>query len=109
MSRITQSNGRIFVRPERNVISSTAEVFRQELLQIVTDNNLELVIDLANVKTIDSVGLGVFIATFNTLKKKDKKLQVINASPKIHSLFKTMGLTRRFRVQGKDPGSGRKA
>jgi anti-anti-sigma factor len=98
MSVINKSNSEIVVQPEMNLLSSTAEAFREELLQIVNQNNCELVIDLLRVNDIDSVGLGVFIATFNTLAKKEKRLQVINASEKLHSLFRTMGLTRRIKV-----------
>jgi anti-anti-sigma factor len=105
MSIISKSNSQIIVQPEVSLVSSTAETFRQELLQIVNQNNCELVVDLSLVTDIDSVGLGVFIATFNTLAKKEKKLCVINASEKLHSLFRTMGLTRRFKVSGDNASS----
>ena len=98
MSRITRSNGLIIVQPEGNIMSAGAEAFRDELMRLVSQNDAELAIDLSRVKRIDSVGMGVFISIFNTLKKREKKLQVINASRKIHSLFQTMGLTRRFKV-----------
>jgi len=101
MSRIKASDGQIVVQPEVNVLASTAESFRTELLTLITQNNAEIVVDLSKVKRIDSVGLGVFIASYNTLKKKEKQLKVINASPKIRSLFQTMGLTRRFTVRGR--------
>jgi anti-anti-sigma factor len=101
MSSITASDGRIIVQPEVNVVASTAESFRQELLRLITQNSAEIVVDLSKVERIDSVGLGVFIASYNTLKKKERQLKVINASPKIRSLFQTMGLTRLFAVRGK--------
>jgi anti-sigma B factor antagonist len=101
MSKITKSNSQVVVQPEMNLESSTSDTFRETLLSAVNRNHSDLVIDLAKVDTIDSVGLGVFIATYNTLAKKEKKLKVINASRRIHSLFQTMGLTRRFKVDEK--------
>ena len=98
MSKSAKPNNQIVVQPEMNLESSTADTFRETLLKAVNRNHSDLVIDLSKVDAIDSVGLGVFIATHNTLAKKEKKLKVINASHKIHSLFQTMGLTRRFKV-----------
>ena len=59
-----------------------------------------MVIDLSGVELIDSVGLGVFIATHNGLRKTDGELKIINASPKLENLFKTMGLNRHFEITG---------
>ena len=102
MSSITKSTGHVVVQPKMNLEASTADAFREILLKAVKENHSDLVIDLSKIDTIDSVGLGVFIATYNTLAKEEKKLQVINASEKIHCLFRTMGLTRRFKVRGND-------
>ena len=101
MNRIAKFDGQKIVQPEMDLGSSTADAFREALLNVVNQNHSDLVIDLSKVENIDSVGLGVFIATYNTLAKKEKKLKVINASQRIRSLFKTMGLTRRFKVVGK--------
>ena len=101
MSKSAKPNNQIVVQPEMNLESSTADTFRETLLKAVSRNHSDLVIDLSKVDTIDSMGLGVFIATYNTLAKREKKLKVINASHRIRSLFQTMGLTRRFKVNGK--------
>jgi anti-anti-sigma factor len=102
MKNMTSPNSQIIVKPEVNVVASTAEDLRKELRKLIKKNHTELVIDLAKVNRIDSVGMGVFIATYNALMKKEKKLKVVNASPKIRALFQTMGLTRRFVVRGKN-------
>jgi anti-anti-sigma factor len=101
MRKITNSSSQVVVQPKMNLESSTADTFRESLLDAVNRNHSDLVIDLSEVDTIDSVGLGVFIATYNTLARKEKKLKVINASHKLHSLFQIMGLTRRFQVDEK--------
>ena len=103
MTKIRTSNGCIVVTPEVNVVASSAETVRKELLALINQDTNELVVDLSKVRRVDSMGIGVFIATYHALKKKEKKLVVVNASPKIKSLFQTMGLLRRFSVSGATP------
>ena len=61
--------------------------------------NKELVIDLAKVKTVDSVGLGLLIAAHNSLSGAGGKLTVTNASEDIYFLLKTMRLDQHFEVK----------
>ncbi len=105
MSETTKSGDKIIVKPGRNVVSSTAKAFREELLDLIHHDNREIEIDLSNVELVDSVGLGVFIATYNALKKMEGHLVVTGASQNIFNLFQTMGLSRHFKVLAKDPVS----
>ena len=57
-----------------------------------------MTVDINDVGMIDSVGLGVLIATHNSLQKNDGVLNVINASENIYKLFKVMRLDRHFKV-----------
>jgi anti-sigma B factor antagonist len=102
MGRVPDSDSQeAVVRPDMNIESTNADAFRDVLLKASDHNHSDLVVDLSRIDTIDSVGLGVFIAIYNTLTKKEKKLKVINASRRILSLFQIMGLTRRFKVEGR--------
>lgn len=98
MSRIRKTIDQVFVQPETDIVSTTADDFREELMDIFNQNHADIVVDLSRVSEVDSVGLGVFIAAYNTLAKREKKFKVINASSKIFSLFQIMGLARRFAV-----------
>jgi anti-anti-sigma regulatory factor len=49
---------------------------------------------------VDSVGIGVIIASHNTLNQADRKLKVINVTKDVYGLFTTMRLNRRFTVEG---------
>jgi anti-anti-sigma factor len=103
MSEVIRSNGRLTIRPDVDVVSSTADDFREEVLNLINQNNCEIVIDLEGVDEIDSFGIGVFIATYNALLKKEKKFLITNASHPIFALLHTMGLTRRFEVLPRNP------
>ena len=89
---------RIVIKPEQNIVSTIAKEFREKLLEKIVEKNCELEIDLTGVEMIDSVGIGVFIATHNALNKVEGKLNVTHASENIFKLFKTMGLNRHFSV-----------
>ncbi len=98
MSKITKSGSKTIVKPEQDIVSSTAKEFREELRILIENQTKDLVIDMAGVEMVDSVGLGVFIVTQNGLSKINGKLTVTNASHNIFNLFKTMGLNRQFEV-----------
>jgi anti-sigma B factor antagonist len=48
---------------------------------------------------VDSVGIGVIIATHNSLNKVGGKLKVTNITKDIYTLFTTMRLDRHFTVE----------
>ncbi len=98
MSKITKSGSKTIVKPEHDIVSSTAKEFREELRELIENEAKDLVIDMTGVEMVDSVGLGVFIVTQNGLSKINGKLTVTNVSHNIFNLFKTMGMNRQFEV-----------
>jgi len=98
MSRITLSENQAIVKPDQDIVSSTASDFRNELLDIIKTGPTELVIDLSDIKMIDSVGLGVLITTHNAMNKFGGKLIVTNVSNDIYNLLLTMRLDRHFEI-----------
>jgi anti-anti-sigma factor len=87
------------ITPGRDIVASMAEDFKGRLIDQVKTGLKELVIDLSGVEVIDSIGLGVVIATHNSLKNAGGKLKIINASEDIFRLFETMRLDQHFNVQ----------
>jgi anti-anti-sigma factor len=87
------------IKPGKDVVASMAEEFKQSLLDEIKNGIKELVIDLTGVEVVDSVGLGVMIATHNSLSKSGGKLKVVNASEDICRLFQTMRLDQHFEIQ----------
>ena len=98
MMDINKESDRTVVAPRKDIVAATAKAFREGLLALIDEGATTIVIDLTDVEMIDSVGLGVFIATHNTLSNADGKLTVINASPDVFKLFRTMGLFRHFDI-----------
>lgn len=87
------------VQPGADIVASMADDFKRNLLQVVEKGIPELIIDFTGVDIVDSVGLGVVIATHNSLSNRGGKLKIINVSDDIYQLFKTMRLDQHFHVQ----------
>ncbi len=99
MSEVLKEGENTVIRPGMSVVASMAEDFKQELQSVINESQGKLVIDLLGVDMVDSVGLGVIIATHNTLTRNGRNLKVINVSNDIYTLFSTMRLNRRFQVE----------
>ena len=87
------------VKPGKDIVASMAEDFKKRLMTVIKKGIDELIIDLSGVEIVDSIGLGLMIATHNSLNNQGGKLSVINASKDVIHLFKTMRLDQHFEVQ----------
>ncbi len=99
MSEVVREGENTLVKPGTSIVASMAENFKKEIVSILDQYSGDLIIDLAGVGMVDSVGLGVIIATHNTLTQKNRTLKVINVSNDIYGLFSTMRLNKRFHVE----------
>ncbi len=68
----------------------------------------EVIVDVAATTLIDSTGIGLLIATYNSLGAVQGSIQVINALPDIFGLLRSMRLVDRLRVTsaGKETTNG---
>ena len=99
MSEIVKQDNQTIIKPGVDIVASMAEDFKNELLSIINESSGELVIDLQGVEMVDSVGIGVIIASHNTLKQKERQLKIINVVKDVYGLFTTMRLNQRFTVE----------
>jgi anti-anti-sigma factor len=74
---------------------------RPQLQKALADGVSSVVFDLGKVDVVDSSGIGLLIATHNSLKTKGGRLRISNVSPEILNLFKAMRLDRHFTVEGR--------
>ncbi len=99
MSEIIKEENRIIIKPGKDIVASTADGFRSELLSLIKESPMEIVIDLSGVKMVDSVGIGVIIATHNSLNKNGGSLRVTNIAEDIYNLFTVMRLDHHFKME----------
>ncbi|MCP4754859.1 MAG: STAS domain-containing protein [Proteobacteria bacterium] len=86
------------VKPDRNIVASMADEFKMELKEVIGQGVSDLTIDLTSVGMIDSMGLGVLIATHNSLQKQDVRLKLTNASEDVRKLLNNMRLNQHFEI-----------
>jgi anti-anti-sigma factor len=101
MNVITRENNRAVVQPSGNTIAAAniAEL-RLQMRDIVADGVRDLVVDLAGVQMVDSSGIGLLIAAYNSLRKLGGQLALIHASDDLLALFRSMRMHHHFSVTG---------
>ena len=86
---------------------TSARELKPQLQQLIAEGVSDMEIDLSLVDLIDSSGIGLLIATRNSLAKNGGGLRVIGVSSEIQHLFKAMRLDRHFEVEGKTSAGSR--
>ena len=99
MSEITRTEKQATIKPGQDVVASMANDFKAELQSLVEATPEIIIIDLEGVEMVDSVGIGVMIATHNSLLKAGGSIKVINVADDIFNLFSTMRLDRHFTIE----------
>jgi anti-anti-sigma factor len=89
------------VSVEAALTVALAQELRPQLQKALAEGVSSVVFDLGRVDVVDSSGIGLLIATHNSLKSKGGRLRVANVSPEILNLFKAMRLDRHFTVEGR--------
>ncbi|MDY0227514.1 MAG: STAS domain-containing protein [Desulfomicrobium apsheronum] len=98
MSAIVREGNIATITPGQDLVSSMVPEFKQELASLLEDSPAEVRLDLIGAGMMDSIGIGVIIATHNSMKKKGGKLIIVNASENIIKLFKSMRLDQHLNL-----------
>lgn len=99
MLEIKKKQNSILVRPEKDLVASVVTEFSNGLKPLIEDSPKEIVIDMKNVDMVDSLGMGVLIATHNMLADNNSVLIVINIKEDIYNAFVTMRLNHHFKIK----------
>ena len=75
---------------------------QQTLKQELEGGTQQVTVDLGATYMLDSSGIGLLIAASNSLTKKSGKLDVVNVSPEILRLPRSMRLVARLNVSGRN-------
>jgi anti-sigma B factor antagonist len=98
MEKTVKNSEEMVVKPGKDIVASTAVDFRQDLTNAVGSKVQKLVVDLNGVEIVDSVGIGVLAAAYNSLKKTGGCMAVSNVSSDIYHLFKVLRLDQHFEM-----------
>lgn len=95
---------RIFIEGE--FTATLTPDLQSSLKQEVEQPAEEFVFDLAQTDMVDSSGIGLLIALGNTLVRTRGTMKVVNVSPEILHLFRSMRLLSRLNVSASSPPEG---
>jgi anti-anti-sigma factor len=98
--QILQEEGKTVVKPTFDIVATSLPELRDVLKLAIDEGAENICVDLSHVTMIDSMGLGLIIATHNSLNKCGGKLSVINVSRDVYDLFRNMRLDKHFSVIG---------
>lgn len=80
----------VTVTPDQNIVGSLTHDLKQTFSTIMMRDAIHLQVDLQHVTMIDSLGIGVLVATRNRLKDSNNGFSIINLSPELTQLFSNM-------------------
>lgn len=98
MNEIKRDGQNVSVTLNGDLIASVANVLRTDLSEIIAAEPVNLTIDLTSAEIVDSVGIGVIIATHNSVEKHGGTLKVVNVQEDIYDLLCTMRLNNHFEI-----------
>ena len=76
----------------------TAPRLRELLIDLVSKDNHQLIVNLERVEFLDSTGLGVLVGGLKRVRAHDGSLDLVCTQERILKLFRVTGLTKVFDI-----------
>jgi anti-anti-sigma factor len=99
MAEVVHDGDAIDVKLDKDIVSTTVAAIKAELMDLVGFKPAELRLNLAGVQLVDSMGIGLLVATHNSLKKNGGALKLVQVPAPIAKLLRSMRLDRHFTVE----------
>lgn len=84
---------------EKRLDAHNCEILREQVLDIVDNGNVDLVIELSDVKFVDSSGLGVLLAASKSTSNNSGHLTLTGLQSQVLSMFELTRLHRVFDIK----------
>jgi len=92
-----QMSQKVYAMPVR-ISAQDAPALREHFKGFLQEGVRELVLDFAQVESIDSVGIGLLAAAHNSLAKSGGSLSIVHASYNVYQLLTLMRLDKHFAI-----------
>ena len=83
---------------EGEIDISTAPQLRELLIELVSQGNYQLVVDMDKVGFVDSAGMGVLVGALSRVQAHDGSLDLVCTRERVLNIFKITGLTKIFDI-----------
>lgn len=95
----TNNDFRREVTMGQSLSAGTLDEYRTVFKEAVSKGVSEIVLDCTALEVVDSMGIGLLVATHNSLHKVGGELVMINTPEPVYNLLSTMRLNRHFTVK----------
>ena len=97
---IRQVEGITVLDPKGKITIGSGDVaLRDSVMQAIEDGATKILINLRDVSTIDSSGIGELVAAFTTVTNMGGQLKLANLSPKVTDILQITQLATVFQVE----------
>jgi anti-anti-sigma factor len=98
MSKESRGVTKKIIKPGKKIVASIATSLKDQMLASLNQGVKEITVDFNGMETMDSKGLGVLIAAYNSLNHAGGKMKIKNASEKVYKFMQTTNLDKYFEV-----------
>jgi len=88
---------KIEIQEERMDAHNSGDL-KEQMLQLFDDGKCNLIIDLSEVRFVDSSGLGALVSGFKNASARDGSLKLCSLQPQVRSMFELTRLHRVFEI-----------
>lgn len=92
----SENNTKVSVCGEIDIYS--ARQFKENLYRIVDKSENDIIVDLGELKYIDSTGLGIFVGALKKARLNGRNIHIENTKDNIKKLFTITGLDKLFMI-----------
>ncbi|HEY0187409.1 MAG TPA: STAS domain-containing protein [Cellulomonas sp.] len=92
-------DGRTVVHVSGEIDVYTAPTLRERLTALVDQGHADLVVDLTEVRFMDSTGLGLLVGLLKRVRGLDGRLQLVIDSERLLKVFRITALTQVFTIR----------
>lgn len=92
-------DGRTVVDVAGEIDVYTAPTLREKLTTLVDAGSTDLVVDLTQVRFMDSTGLGLLVGVLKRVRGLDGRLQLVIDSERLMKVFRITALTQVFTIR----------
>lgn len=84
------SENMVTITPKQNIVGSVTHELKKEFSNHINQGQVRIRVDFRDVTMIDSLGIGVLVATRNTIKDTNGHFSIVNLSDDLTQLFSNM-------------------
>lgn len=100
MQLVRCGDGKVIIKPEGRIDVANSQNLKQELLNLYNEGVNYIVIDFAEITSIDSSGLGKLLLFQKKLKERGGELSIINVTNDyIQNMFKMIHLNKVINIE----------